>query len=365
MTHARHNDLDEILDTLDIETWLDREGVRYKKERGARGPQANVQECPCCGNSNWKVYIGLETGYGNCFSGDCEKKFNKWTFIRAHLGHLSNREVVEHIKQAAKEQGWRPPKKIAAAVNLNTELKLPESLPLPIGGRNLKYLDNRNISGDIAKYFGLRFSQRGVFKYLDEESGKMRTQSYANRIIIPIFDLDGDLVSFQGRDITGEAEKKYLFPPGFASTGSIIYNGQNAIGAEHIVIGEGVFDVAATKVALDGQMELRDVVPVGSFGKHLSFGDDASQIAKLMLLQEQGLKTITLMWDAEPAALEAAAEVALKLKGYGFVPRIAVLPPGRDPNEVAPSVVRDAFWKATGVNAMTMARLKMMAQKMS
>lgn len=360
-----NEDLTEILDTLDIETWLDREGIQYKKERGARGEQANVQECPVCGNTNWKVYIGLETGFGNCFSGDCEKKFNKWSFIKAHFGCMTNREVVEHIKEAAKEQGWRPPKRIAAAVNLETELRLPVSIPLPIGGRNLKYLDNRNISGDIAKYFGLRFCKKGWFKYLDLESGDERFQSYANRIIIPIFDLEGDLVSFQGRDITGDAEKKYLFPPGFASTGSVIYNGQNAVGAEHIVIGEGVFDVAATKVALDGQMELRDIVPVGSFGKHLSFGDDSSQIAKLMILKERGLKTITLMWDAEPAALEAAADTALLLKGYGFVTRIAVLPPGRDPNEVAPSVVRDAFWKAMSVNAMTMTKLKMMAQKMS
>ena len=357
------NDLSEALDVLDMELWLDREGVRYKKERGARGPQANVQECPCCGNSNWKVYIGLETGLGNCFSGDCEKKFNRWSFIRAFLGRMSTREVVEHIKSAAREQGWRPPKIISAATNINTDLKLPESFGIPIKGRNLKYLENRNISVEIAKYFGLRYSNDGVFKY--KSDGKNRSQSYAKRIIIPIFDLDGDLVSFQGRDITGDAEKKYLFPPGFSSTGSIIYNGNNAIGAEHIVMGEGVFDVMATKIALDGQMELRDIVPIGSFGKHLSFGDDNSQIAKLMILKERGLKTITMMWDAEQAALDAAATVALQLKGYGFNTRVAVLPAGRDPNETAAPIVRDAFWKAVPANSMTMTKLKLMAQSMS
>jgi DNA primase len=357
-------ELAEVLELLDIETWLDREGIRYKKERGARGPQANIQECPVCGNSNWKVYIGLESGLGNCFSGDCEKKFNRWSFIRAHFGHMSNREVVDQIKQAAKEQGWRPPKKTAVAVNLNTDLILPDSVALPIRGRNLKYLTNRNISIEMARYFGLRYSSKGWFKYEDED-GKNRFQSYAKRIIIPIFDLDGELVSFQGRDITGDAEKKYLFPPGFASTGSIIYNGQNAMGAEHIVIGEGVFDVMATKIALDTQMALRDIVPVGSFGKHLSFGDESSQIAKLMTMKERGLKIITIMWDGEPKALEAAADVALKLKSFGFTSRVAVLPEGRDPNEVAASVVCDAFYRAMPVNAMTMTKLKMQVQKMS
>jgi DNA primase len=358
------DELGEILDMLDIESWLDREGITYKRERGSRGPQANVKECPCCGNSNWKVYIGLETGFGNCFSGDCEKKFNKFTFIKSFFGHMSTREVIEHIKQAAKEQGWRPPKRIAVATNLNTELVLPDSFALPRDGRNLKYLINRNIDSSVARYFGLRFSKKGWFNYRDED-GKDRHQSYANRIIIPIFDLEGELVSFQGRDITGDAEKKYLFPPGFASTGSVIYNGQNALGAEHVVIGEGVFDVMATKIALDGQMELRDIVPVGSFGKSLSFGDDSSQVAKLMQLKERGLKTVTFMWDAEPKALEAAAEAALKLKGYGFNTRVAVLPVGKDPNEVAAPAVRDAYWKAMSVNAMTMTKLKMMASKMS
>jgi len=356
------SEFDEVLATLDMETWLDSEGIRYRVTRGARGIQANVKECPCCGNSNWKVYIGLETGLGNCFSGDCEKKFNKWSFIRSTFGNLSAHDVIERIKASAKAQGWRPPKRMSLATNLNTDLKLPKSFPIPINGRNLKYLENRNITIDIAKYFGLRFSNKGYFHYKADD-GSDRYQSYAKRIIIPIFDLEGDLVSFQGRDITGEADKKYLFPPGFASTGSIIYNGHNALKSERIVIGEGVFDVMAIKIALDGQMDLRDVTPVGSFGKHLSFGDDASQAAKLLKLKEGGLKEITLMWDGEPAALAAAADTAIKLNGYGFQARVAVLPPGRDPNEVAPSVVREAFWKAVPANAMTMTKLKMAVAK--
>jgi DNA primase len=351
-------ELQEALDQIDIESWLDDQGVVYKQARGARGRQANVKECPCCGNSNWKVYIGLETGFGNCFSGDCEAKFNKWSFIRASLNATSNRDVVDHIKQFAKQQGWRPAKKKAVAVNLNTELKLPESIALPHSGRNLKYLDRRNITGTISSYFSLRFSQKGKFFYMDDD-GSRRVQNYANRVIIPVFDLEGDLVTFQGRDITGEADKKYLFPPGFASTGSVLYNGQNAIGAKRVCIGEGVFDVAATKIALDGDMNLRDVVPIGSFGKHLSNGDDQSQMAKLVELREKGLEQVTIMWDGEDKAIDAAIETALMIKGHGMVARVAVLPKDRDPNEVAPSVVRDAFWRATVINPMTATRMKL------
>jgi DNA primase len=352
-------ELQEAIETLDIEAWLDDQGVTYKQARGARGRQANVKECPCCGNSNWKVYIGLETGLGNCFAGDCETKFNKWSFIKAQLGSDSNRDVVEHITSFAKSQGWRPKRKVAVAVNLDTALKLPKSIALPHNQRNLKYLDNRNITGAISQYFSLRYSHDGEFVYQDD-NGKTLAQDYSHRVIIPVFDLEGDLVTFQGRDITGEAPKKYLFPPGFASTGSVLYNGQNAHAAKHVVIGEGVFDVAATKIALDEQMELRDVVPIGSFGKHLSHGDDHSQMAKLAKLRDGGLEMVTFMWDGEDKAIDAAIEAALMVKKIGLTARVAVLPEGRDPNEVPAAVVRDAFWKATTINPMAATRMKLM-----
>lgn len=353
-----NEELQEALETIDIEGWLDREGVQYRVTRGARGTQLNVKECPCCGNANYKVYLNQETGLGNCFHGDCNEKFNKWKFISKSLGHLGTREVIDHIKEVAREQGWRPPRKKSMAVNLKTDLILPESVALPVAGRNLKYLDNRGIAGHVASYFGLRFSRRGVFPYFSPD-GERLVQDYAMRIIIPVFDLNGDLVSFQGRDITGQAEKKYLFPPGFASTGSHLYNGHNAVGVERVVIGEGAFDVAATKIALDGEMALRDVVPIGSFGKHLSHGDDESQLAKLLTLQERGLRQVTLMWDGEDKAIEDAIEAGLLLRRYGFQARIAVLPKDRDPNEVAPSVVRSAFWRAESVNESVAVRLRL------
>ncbi len=352
-----NEDIQELLDSVDMEMWLDREGVDYRITRGSRGIQLNVRECPVCGAAKWKVYLNQDNGLGNCFSGDCEAKFNKWSFIKAQLGTPPARQLIEHIKQVAKEQGWRPTKKATLAVNMETELKLPESIALPHNGRNLKYLDNRNINADLASYFHLRYCQRGQFDYLDVE-GRKRRQDYSKRVIIPIFDMAGDLATFQGRDITGESDRKYLFPPGFASTGSIIYNGHNAHGAEDIVIGEGVFDVMATKFALDGQPELRRVVAVGSFGKHLSHGDDVSQLAKLLQLRDGGLKRVTFMWDGEERALQDAIEAALLVRRFGLVARIAVLPKDKDPNEVAPQVVRDAFWKAVVVDDKVAIRMK-------
>ena len=339
------NELEEALDMIDMESWLDREGIDYKVTRGSRGTQLNVKECPCCGTAKWKVYLNADTGLGNCFSGDCEAKFNKWKFIKAHLGSVNTKEVVEHVKTVAQEQGWMPRVRNTAPVRSTAELSLPDSLELPVGGRNLKYLDNRGIHAELAKYFRLRFCQVGQF---------------ASRIIIPIFDLDGTLVSFQGRDITGTAERKYLFPSGFASTGSYLYNGQNAVGAARIVIGEGAFDVMAIKAAFDDEVALREIVPVGSFGKHLSEGTASSQLAKLVALKESGLREVTFMWDGEKKATMDAVKAALEVRKLGLIVRIAFLPRDKDPNEVAPNVVREAFWKAEAVTPANAARIKML-----
>lgn len=350
-----NGELEEAIEQIDMEYWLDQNGIDYKRTRGSSGEQLNLKECPCCGNENWKVYMNADTGLGNCFV--CEEKLNKWKFIRAVQSDATPREVIEGIKQSAKEQGWRPAKVSTAAVDISGDLKLPDSVALPHNGKNLKYLENRRITGAMAAYFNLRISMTGAFRY--EMHGKKMVQSYANRIIIPIFDMSGDLVSFQGRDITGDAEKKYLFPPGYASTGSILYNAHNVIGMEHLVMGEGVFDVAATKIAMDQDMELRNVGQIGSFGKHLSFGDTNSQLAKLIYLKEKGLKTLTYMWDGERKAILDAIESAMMVSQYGIQCRVAILPKDLDPNEATPAQVIAAFRNAVTINKLTATKLKL------
>ena len=334
------NEVFEILDKLDIEAYLDREGVEYRESHGSSGAQLNIKTCPVCGGDKWKTFLNAETGLGNCFSGSCETKFNKYKFIRAVSG-LGGRDLHEHIKTVGAELGWRPPRKAVVAVQMEVrDLKLPKSIEFPINGRNLSYLENRGITLDVVKYFRLRYCHKGLFQYkINDRDCYM---AFDRRVIIPIFDIDGKLVSFQGRDITGEAEKKYLFPPGFASTGEHLFNAQNVHHTKRVVVGEGVFDVAATKIALDQDTELRDVVPVGTFGKHVAEG----QLAKFMLLKDRGIEEVVFMWDGEVKATDDAVKAGMLLKGIGLRVRVAMLPKDKDPNEVAPEVVRAAFWSA-------------------
>ena len=352
--------LEEMLNTLDLEAYLEEQGVDYRPQVGSRGVQLNVRECPCCGNSNWKVYLNAETGLGNCFSGDCERKFNKFTFIRALNGFgEDNRKTIEHIQAAALSMGWRPPRKTAVATTRPSALVIPTSYAIPIEGKNIAYLKNRGISIDYARYFQLRYCHEGWFNYKGP-NGENYGMNFSKRILIPVFDLEGKMVSFQGRDITGTAEKKYLFPPGFAATGVHLFNGQNVHNTKRVVVGEGVFDVIALKMAMDSDPALRDVVPIGTFGKHLSGGQEDDQLAKFLRLKtERGIEEVVLMWDSETRATDDAIVAGRMLQSVGLRVRIAQLPKDKDPNEVPAAVVCQAFYAATSLTGTSALKLAM------
>jgi DNA primase len=361
------DEINELTAAIDMTAYLDEQGITYRRTHGSKGVQLNVKECPRCGNSDWKVYLNEVTGLGNCFAGDhpAPAGYNKFTFIKASLGDdIPFSALLDNMRRIAKDMGWKQRKVVAAPTAVAKESpKLPAHWPIPIQGRNLAYLTNRGIDIEIAQYFGLSFCDEGSFAY--QLDGEWRFMKFDKRVIIPIYNMEGKLVSFQGRDITGKAEKKYLFPPGHSSTGEHIYNAHNFGNATEAVIGEGVFDVIAIKLALDKEASLRDVVALGTFGKHLSHGHAESQLEKFRRLMIRGLKRVTIMWDGEVKATDAAIEAGNLLRGLGLEVRIAMLPADKDPNEVPYSVVQRAYFTARPLTNLTALSIKFDRRKIN
>lgn len=350
------SELDDMLSSVIMEEWLSYESIEYRLTRGTSGGQINVKVCPSCGHESWKVFLNEETGLGNCFSGSCPKgTFNKFSFIREYLLNYNEKvDMKGYIKSFAREMGWRPKWIAAVSVELTSDdLRLPEYVTLPIDGKNLKYLANRRVDVKMAQYFNLGYIRSGYF-------GK--------RIFIPIHDLGGELVSFQARDVTGKAEKKYLFPAGFASTGKILYNGQNALGKKNVVLVEGVFDVIGTRVAFLDDKDLRKVGILGSFGMNLSGNTDSGdndQLARFIKLKQAGLESVCIMWDGERKALLKAVVAGGALKRIGLKVRLGLLPSGRDPSDADPDTLRDCYRKAKLLTSEYALAVKLMSGKMS
>lgn len=334
----------EEMEELDMEFFLERESVPFRVGRGVSGVQLHIQTCPnpACRDNRWRTYFGVETGRGNCFV--CGRGFSKIGFIHDQLGSENWSDTFRAVEEILREQGWRPKRAAMVKVEIGT-VQLPISDPIPAeDGTYLDYLAQRNIPPEIAKYFELRNCTFGWWRFKDGEEWKM--QNFGNRIIIPVFDLDGTLKTFQGRDTLGTSDRKYLFPKELPGTGRYVLNGHNCLASSRACMGEGFFDVAAIKIAFDQDVQLRDVTALGSFGKHLSYGDPKGddQLGRFHSLKARGLKELTIMWDGEVNALKAALDAAKKITGIGINVRIALLPFEKDPNEVTPDVVRAAFY---------------------
>jgi len=366
-TNPRHNDrnpdeLTELLEMTDPEDYLDWLGVDYLVTRGRSGVQLNIKECPRCGGRDRKVYLNAETGLGNCFHGSCVDNpgFNLFSFSKAFFDD-SAKEAIAQLKQYASTVGWKPKKAKPLSLDVKSAdgVTLPESYALPINGKNLSYLQARGLSSELVEELGWRFCRHGHFDYTRPDGNKGQ-QSYDSRVIIPVFDLEGVVRTFQGRDITGTADNKYLFPPGLAGTGQFLYNAHNALGSQTIVICEGAFDVAST-VAAVREDHSQKIGVVGSFGKRISMSESGAedQLSQLYALRDAGAKRFVFLWDGEFAALDDACKEAQQLRRYNFDTYIAILPQDKDPNEAQAWEIRAAIEMATPATPMKINGLRM------
>lgn len=350
------SDIKDLLNNVDLEDWLDWEGIDYR--RAGSGMNLNVRECPFCHDNRWKVYINKDKKLGLCFHGDCSARFNLFTFARQHLD-TDNKGVVSHFTDYTRRFGIMMPAPTLPLVFTpkNKEWQLPESSPLPTGdGKTHPFLINRHITLDTQAAFGLRWCKSGSFSYVDL-SGRNRMMNFDNRIIIPVFDLEGGLQTFIGRDTTGVADKRYLFPATIPGTGRYLFGG-NLLPETFtdLVVCEGPFDVMATRQAIQGYQEFRAYGVVGSFGLSIGMSDQENsndQLGRLLKLRSRGLERITIMWDGERGAFLAAINSGERLISHGFKVRIATLPADRDPNEVRTAVVREAIENAQELTPLT------------
>lgn len=350
----RGSELSEALDNLDIQTFLDMEAIEYKEKTGSSGPQLNLKYCPACGDSKWRTWLNQESGLGNCFHGDCHvKTFNKYSFIREYMGNPPAKDVVTKIKRVSAGMGWRPKKKVIRptlevaleAVDLPTRC-----IPLPDSeGNNLAYLEDRGINSEMAKEFRLHYCVDGHFSY-QTAIGEREEQYYGERVVVPIFDMLGRMVTFQGRDVTGKSVRKYLFPPGLPTSGKFLYASHTLKGKKEIAVSEGVFDVYSLLSAFRADPDLRDVGATATFGMHLSDNLSADdQIGCFIKLKSLGLERVTFFWDSEKRAIKKAFEAATRLSRLGLTARVAILPADKDPNESTSEEIVHAYYSAHDV----------------
>lgn len=349
------------LDELDFEELVGSEGYEYKLSSGSSGLQIHIKTCPNCGSDDWKVYANADSGLGNCFK--CNFTFNKLKFIKTAKGFLSNAETFKYLGNLGDTVRYRPKAKKIVSLKINKEWKLPLNRKILSVEDIPDYLKQRNIDLKLATRFDLRVCDYGFYTYQNIK-GNTAAVDFSQRIMIPIKDIDGNYTTFQGRDITGNAPQKYLFPNMLPSAGSYIYNADYALKNNYkkIVLNEGAFDVYATTQALEGDVTFSEYCACGTFGKHLGIDRHGvaakDQLGDLYRLRQNGLDEIVMLWDGENKAIIAAMETALELEELGFNVKVGILPKDCDPAETTPEEVRRAIKEAQKVSKLSLIKYR-------
>ena len=222
--------IDRLLSSVNI---VDVIGRRLTLER--RGG-AYWAKCPFHGSgeertASFKVYE--ETGTYHCFG--CKESGNAIHFLRKHDGL----DFLEAVETLASQVGMEVPKQEtpidtsnATKINNRAAQIFYEQLKSSQGEKTIKYLKERGISGETAKFFQLGYSSnkkpslyenlKGEFNETDlDESGLFGKNDdgeyydrFRDRLMFPIRNIKGECIAFGGRLLSDKKDQaKYLNSP--------------------------------------------------------------------------------------------------------------------------------------------------------
>ena len=222
--------IDRLLSSINI---VDVIGRRLTLERKGGAYWA---KCPFHGSgeertASFKVYE--ETGTYHCFG--CKESGNAIHFLRKHDGL----DFLEAVETLATQVGMEIPKKEAPVdtsnatkINNRASQVFYEQLKSDLGKKTIKYLKERGISGETAKFFQLGYSSnkkptlyenlKNEFKEIDlDESGLFGKNDdgeyydrFRDRLMFPIRNIKGECIAFGGRLLSDKKDQaKYLNSP--------------------------------------------------------------------------------------------------------------------------------------------------------
>lgn len=197
--------------------------------RSYKSNEEYLYKCPKCGHHKRKLSVNFDKNVFKCWICDYSGK-NIFYLVRSHGSHLD-------------KQDW---KKVANIIDFSEqekeiqkiEVELPKEFitltgkhisPLSIPAR--KYLADRGITEEQIIWWKMGYCPDG---------------KYANRVIVPSFDMDGELTYFISRSYDNNW-LKYLNPP---AEKDFIFNELYLDWNKDITIVEGVFDAVAVGNAI-------------------------------------------------------------------------------------------------------------------
>ena len=305
--------------------------------------------CPFHDDHSPSMSVSPDKQIYTCFS--CGATGNVFTFV-SEYEHIS---FIEAVKLLGNKLGYNLTTHEKVDTN-NEDLKIYEiaskfyqnNLNSSLGKKAIEYLENRKINRETIKKFGIGLSlnkssltelliNKGI--KLDKliELGLSNTMSndlFLNRIMFPLYDLNGNVVAFSGRIYNMKDNSKYINTKetSIFKKGNLLYNYHNA--REHlkkndyVIIMEGFMDVIrASTVGINNC-----VATMGT-----AFTKEQANIIRKMT------DNVILCFDGDNAGEDATISAIKVLEDVSINPKIIRLEDNLDPDEYIIKNGKEAF----------------------
>src|SRR4051812_31001480 len=354
--------LDEIRDRVPISSVIgQRVAWDRKKTNASRGDYWAC--CPFHGEKSPSFHCEDKKGRYHCFG--CSVSGDHFKFL-TELEGLSFPEAVEKIADMAgvpmpvrderEEQREKERASLTDVMEMATAF-FQERLQGPEGAKARAYLRDRGLTPATQQSFRLGFAPdsrnalkehlaaKGVPKADIEACGLVRHGDdipvsydwFRDRIMFPIPDSRGKIIAFGGRALAPDALAKYMNSPDteLFHKGNVLYNFARA----RKTLAKG-----GTVIAVEGYMDVIALAQAGFENAVAPLGTALTE-NQLELLWRMAPEPV-LCFDGEQAGLKAAwraADLALPSVQAGRSVRFALLPEGKDPDDLVKAEGPDAF----------------------
>jgi len=261
-------------------------------------------ECPYC-NKKGKLYVKPSKHWIYCFH--CSKNYNLIEFVSDFEG-ISKAEARKLLTENKAPDHKYTPTKPKAEIKTDPKQYFPSLTELP--QRAIDYFAHRNIPTSALRHFRVLYSPSN-----DIFNDKLIYTS--DRVIFPIFDINGKLHSWQGRDISGKSSVKYLMSPDCKPSQHLFNADRVPKNPDYLIVTEGVMDTI-------GWFKNGFKNAVATFGKKISK-------EQIKLIRQINPKALFIAWDydcySEMAGFYSKVEHLIKAV------RIIEMPDGKDADE--------------------------------
>ncbi len=327
----------DIIEVVSQYVPLRRQGRRY------------AARCPFHQEKTPSFFVDPERGYWKCFG--CGAAGDIFSFIMQIEG-LSFPEAAERLAQRAGVV-WRPSpgaqrlgqeRKAVLEVNAAAAHWFCHKLFSPEGKAAREYLQRRGLTEEIMREFMLGYAPSGwdsLGQYLKSKgyspsllmtaglikprsSGEGYYDVFRHRVIFPIQDVTGQVIAFGGRALDPEDPAKYINSPDTPvfKKGATVYGLPRARPA---ITQSGV------AIVVEGYMDVIALVQAG-FANVVACLGTATTEEHLKLLSRYA-EHIIFVYDADAPGMRAALRNIALFESTEASVRLALLPPGQDPDE--------------------------------